>query len=114
MKSKVFSNWAVAVVALIAITRASPSAAAYIPEADGDTTAKSLTIAILGDDKDETLEAFLVNLSSPTGGATLREPAALTVSINNKKDSGCAAMGSEIAWMAVLLVLMVAMRRVSY
>ncbi len=81
--------------------------------ADGDTTAKTLTVFIIGDDKDETLEAFLVNLTSPTGGATLGSPASMTVSISNKKNSGCAAMGSEIAWMFLLLLLGLAVRRCS-
>lgn len=82
--------------------------------ADGDTTPKSLTVLILGDDKDEPLEAFLVNLTAPTGGATLGSPASMTVSINNKKDSGCAAMGSEVMWMFLVLVLALGVRRVSH
>ncbi|MEK7187296.1 MAG: Ig-like domain-containing protein [Patescibacteria group bacterium] len=51
--------------------------------ADGDVTAKQVTIPILNDTTIETTETFSLSLSSPTGGATLGNPSTLTVTIND-------------------------------
>jgi len=49
--------------------------------ADGDTTAKTITIPILDDAIFEGNEAFSLSLSNPTGGAALGSPATETITI---------------------------------
>ena len=49
--------------------------------ADGDASARTISIALADDTLVEGTETFTVTLSAPTGGATLGSPAAATVSI---------------------------------
>ncbi|MBX3671555.1 MAG: hypothetical protein KF776_01145 [Burkholderiales bacterium] len=49
--------------------------------ADGDASARTISIALTDDTLVEGTETFTVTLSSPTGGATLGNPATATVSI---------------------------------
>ncbi len=70
--------------------------------ADGDTTPKTFDVLLLGDKNEEVLEAFTLNLSDPTGGATLGEPSVLTVSVNDSAPSGCSSLGVHDAWLFVL------------
>ncbi len=57
--------------------------------ADGDTTAKTVTVAILEDTIDEPNETFNVTIANPTGGAALGAKAtAVTIIDNDPTDPG--------------------------
>lgn len=64
----------------------------------GDAAPKTFTVGIVDDTLVEGPETFFVNLSSPTGGATLGSPATGTVTIsdNDVATGPCGAQGS--AW----------------
>jgi hypothetical protein len=66
--------------------------------ASGDTAGKTISIPIVDDAAVENTETFQVNLSNPTGGATLGAPATATVSIadNDVASGPCGAGGN--AW----------------
>lgn len=74
------------------------SASATLTWADGDTSAQSFTIAIVDDTLVEGAETFSVQLSNPTGGATLGSPATATVNIadNDTSTGACGPTGN--AW----------------
>jgi hypothetical protein len=71
-------------------------ASAALDWADGDTSAKSFTIAIVDDTVVEGAETFSVQLSNPTGGATLGSPGTTTVSIadNDTSTGACGPTGN--------------------
>jgi hypothetical protein len=49
--------------------------------ADGDAADKTISILVTNDTTTESSETFSLNLSGPTGGATLGSPAAATITI---------------------------------
>ena len=63
-------------------------ASGTISWADGDGAAKTIVVAILDDEDSETEESFEVELSNPTGGATLGSPSSATVTVFDD-DSPC-------------------------
>ena len=70
--------------------------------ADGDTTSRTITVAILPDTTFEGLEDFTLTLDNPTGGASLGFRATTTVTIIDDEadqppvaDAGPAASGAE-------------------
>jgi hypothetical protein len=83
--------------------------------ADGDTTAKTVSIPILNDSLDEPTEFFEVALASPTGGAALGGFATMTVSIVDDDESvppprttsggGGALGGVSVLLLALLLAV---------
>lgn len=59
------------------------SASGVLSWADGDTVAKPIRVNITNDSADENDETFTVTLSDPTGGATLGQNSAATVTITD-------------------------------
>ncbi len=56
--------------------------------ADGDNTAKTITVSILDDNVEESSETFTVALNNATGGATIGTNASATVTINDDDSPG--------------------------
>ncbi|QYJ81891.1 Calx-beta domain-containing protein [Shewanella aegiceratis] len=55
---------------------------------DMDMADKTISIKLLSDDVEESMESFSVALSQPTGGATLNSATIATVELEDKKSSG--------------------------
>lgn len=71
------------------------AASGTISWADGDGAAKTVVVAIVDDGDGETEEDFEVQLSNPTGGATLGSPSSATVTVFDD-DSPCFEDGTTL------------------
>lgn len=78
--------------------------------ADGDTSAKAVTIPLINDDKDEPSESFLAQLADPTGGAVLGPRSSASVIIRASDHSYKSGGGAVGLLSLVLLGLLRACR----